>query len=156
VTDLQADEEWMRLALTEAELAARAGEVPVGAIIVCDGIEIARARNTREMDRSAIAHAEIAAIQQACMSKQAWRLLNCTLYVTLEPCLMCAGAIYQARLDRVVFGTFDPKAGAMGSLYSVHADSRLNHQPAVTAGVLAEPCSTILKDFFAARRRREP
>jgi tRNA(adenine34) deaminase len=156
VTDLEIDEKWMGIALAEAKVAATEGEVPVGAVIVCDGVEIARARNSRERDKSAIAHAEITAINLACAQKRAWRLLNCTLYVTLEPCVMCAGAIYQARLDRVVFGTVDPKAGAMGSLYSIHADKRLNHLPSVATGVLADSCSAVLKEFFAARRRREP
>lgn len=142
----------MRLALDLAREAATLGEVPIGAIIVRDGRLIARGYNLRETTKNALRHAEIEAIGAACTFVDAWRLTGCELYVTLEPCLMCAGAIYQARLERVTFGALDPKAGAMGSLYKVHEDTRLNHRLPVVGGVLAEQCGAVLKDFFRAKR----
>ncbi len=142
----------MQQALTLARAAAAAGEVPVGAVLVKDGQLLASGANAREQAKSPLRHAEMDAIAAAAATLQAWRLSGCTLYVTLEPCLMCAGAIYQARLDRVVFGALDPKAGAMGSLYRVHEDLRLNHRLPVTAGVLAAESSEVLKAFFRARR----
>jgi len=146
------DEAWMAIALELARQAAGRGEVPVGAVIVKDGQLIASGANAREEFQDALRHAEIDAIGGACKQLKAWRLSGCTLYVTLEPCLMCAGAVQQARLDRVVFGAFDPKAGAMGSLYEVHADRRLNHRLPITSGVLASDCGQVLKDFFRSRR----
>jgi len=143
----------MRAALAEADKARALGEVPIGAVVVKDGAIIGTGHNLRETRRSALRHAEIDAIEMACANVGAWRLLGCELYVTLEPCLMCAGAIYQARLDRVVFGALDPKAGAMGSLYRVHEDARLNHRLPVVEGVLAEECGQILRDFFKAKRK---
>jgi len=143
----------MRAALAEADKARALGEVPIGAVVVKDGAIIGTGHNLRETRRSALRHAEIDAIEMACANVGAWRLLGCELYVTLEPCLMCAGAIYQARLDRVVFGALDPKAGAMGSLYRVHEDARLNHRLPVVKGVLAEECGQILRDFFKAKRK---
>ncbi len=142
----------MQAALTLARQAAGQGEVPIGAVIVKDGQIVGSGFNLRETARDAVRHAEIDAIQAACRTLDSWRLGGCTLYVTLEPCLMCAGAIYQARLDQVVFGAMDPKAGAMGSLYHVHEDTRLNHRLPVTSGVLAEACGGVLRDFFRARR----
>lgn len=147
------DLDYMRMALAEAQAAAAAGEVPVGAIIVCNDRVIAAAHNQRETLRDPTAHAEMIAITQAAESLDAWRLEGCTLYVTLEPCPMCAGAIVQSRVPRVVYGAIDPKAGAVESLYQLLADERLNHRPDVTGSVLAEPCGEILTSFFRARRR---
>ena len=156
MTDLQTqnelDEFYMREAIRLAKLAEEIDEVPVGALIVCRGKIIARAYNTRESDRSATSHAELRAIESACRVLGGWRLPDSTLYVTLEPCVMCAGAILHARLDRVVFGAFDPKAGALGSVLDLNAYP-LNHKTAVTSGVLADECSTLLSDYF--RRKRE-
>ena len=146
------DEKWMLQALELAREAATRGEVPVGAVVVKDGEIVGAGANARETLKDAVRHAEIEAISAACREVGAWRLSGCTLYVTLEPCLMCAGAIYQARLDRGVFGAVDPKAGAMGSLYKVHEDARLNHRLPVVPGVLGEECSRVLKEFFRARR----
>ena len=143
----------MRRALDLAAQAIALGEVPVGALIVRDGEVIASAFNLRETLQDATEHAETAAIRAACRRLGTWRLTGCELYVTLEPCLMCAGAIWQARLDRVVFGATDPKAGAMGSLYRVHEDQRLNHRLPVEGGVLADECGAMLKAFFRARRQ---
>lgn len=142
----------MRLALDLAREAQVLGEVPIGAVIVKDGRLIGSGYNLRECARDAVRHAEIDAIGAACRALGAWRLTGCELYVTLEPCIMCAGAIYQARLDRVYFGAMDPKAGAMGSLYKVHEDTRLNHRLPVVSGILADECSGILKAFFKERR----
>ena len=163
----------MRLALAEAADAAKAAEgesrpaeaapeekgpawpadVPVGAVILDEaGTVIARARNRREMDRDPTAHAEIVAIRQAARALGGWRLTGLTLVVTLEPCTMCAGAVTAARLARVVYGAEDPKAGAVGSLWDVLRDTRLNHRPEVIGGVLAGECRALLRDFFAARR----
>ena len=147
------DLDYMRMALAEAQAAAAAGEVPVGAIIVCNDRVIAAAHNQRETLRDPTAHAEMIAITQAAESLGAWRLEGCTLYVTLEPCPMCAGAIVQSRVPRVVYGAIDPKAGAVESLYTLLSDERLNHRPEVTGSVLAEPCGEILTSFFRARRR---
>lgn len=143
----------MAQALALARDAGTRGEVPVGAVIVQAGKVIAVGANGRETRHDATAHAEIIAIAAAGRALGAWRLSGCTLYVTLEPCLMCAGAVYLARLDRVVYGALDPKAGAMGSLYRVHEDQRLNHRLPVTAGVAGEECSALLRAFFQARRR---
>ncbi|BBO30600.1 tRNA adenosine(34) deaminase TadA [Lacipirellula parvula] len=147
------DERYMQLALEQALEAATADEAPVGAIIVADDRVIAVARNEREALRDPTAHAEMIAITQAAAALSNWRLENCTLYVTLEPCPMCAGAIVQARIPRVVFGALDPKGGAVRSLYRLLEDERLNHRVAVVEGVLREPCGQVLTDFFAAKRR---
>ena len=149
---MKTDEDFMAYALVLAKKAADLGEVPVGAVVVRDGTIIGEGWNLRETTRDPLHHAEIMAIQEAAKNSNAWRLSETTLYVTLEPCLMCAGAIYQARIPRVVFGAMDPKAGACGSLYQVHEDARLNHRYLVQPGVLANPCSEILKDFFRRRR----
>ncbi len=146
------DFKYMQKALELAACAADAGEVPVGAVIVCENQIIAEAYNERETRPSALAHAEILALERATAHLGRWRLSGCTLYVTLEPCLMCAGAIIQARVDRVVYGAKDPKAGAVDSLYQVLRDERLNHRPEVTSGVMAEPCGRILSEFFRQRR----
>lgn len=147
------DSIFMQRALELAREAALKGEVPVGAVIVHDSQIVAEAYNERESRPSALAHAELTAIAKACESLGRWRLSGCTLYVTLEPCVMCAGGIVQARVDRVVFGARDPKAGAVESLYQVLTDSRLNHRPQVTSGILADECGKILSDFFKARRK---
>jgi tRNA(adenine34) deaminase len=144
----------MELALEEAGLAAAADEVPVGAVIVSfDKGIIARAHNQRELLKDPTAHAEMIAITQAAQALSSWRLENCVLYVTLEPCPMCAGAIVQARLPIVVYGAADPKAGACDTLYQITCDSRLNHRAQVIRGVLADRCAAVLSDFFAAKRR---
>jgi tRNA(adenine34) deaminase len=146
-------EHFMRIALEEAEQALREDEVPIGAAIVHEGRVIARAHNQREQLRDPTAHAEMIAITQAAESLQSWRLEGCTLYVTLEPCPMCAGAIVQARIPTVVYGAADPKAGAVHTLYRLLDDPRLNHRAEAVAGVLAEPCGEILSRFFREQRR---
>jgi tRNA(adenine34) deaminase len=147
-----ADEGFMRAALREAAEAARRDEVPVGAVIVHGGRIIGRGYNQREMLKDPTAHAEMLAITQAAAALEGWRLEETTLYATLEPCLMCAGAIVNARIPRVVFGAADPRAGACGSLYQVGLDARLNHRFTVTGGVLAAECAALLRDFFAGKR----
>lgn len=149
---LQLDEHWMRLAFDQALAAFEAGEVPVGAVIVQGDQVVAEAHNQRETLNDPTAHAEMIALTQAAESLGSWRLLDCTLFVTLEPCPMCAGAIVQARVPRVVYGTPDPKAGACHSLYQITSDSRLNHQSLVTPGVMQQECQQILRDFFAKQR----
>ena len=146
------DPPFMAEALEEARQAAEVGEVPVGAVVVHRGQVIARAHNRRELDGDPTAHAEILALRDAAEQLGSWRLEGCTLYVTLEPCFMCAGAVVNSRIDRLVFGATDPKAGAVGSLADVPGDPRLNHRPQVEGGVLAEDCGRVLKEFFAARR----
>ena len=146
-----ADADWMRAALCEAERAAAEGEVPVGAVIVREGNLVSRAHNRRETAQSALAHAEILAIDTACRALQSWRLPDCDLYVTLEPCPMCAGAVVNARVRRVIFGARDPKAGALGSITDIFA-LPVNHHPQVTEGVLEAECAALLRDFFRARR----
>jgi len=150
--ELFPDERGMRLALAEARQAATEDEVPVGAVIVHNGDVVAAAHNGREQLRDPTAHAEMIAITQAAESLGRWRLEGCTLYVTLEPCPMCAGAIVQARVPRVVYGATDPKAGAVESLYTMLTDERLNHRCKVEHGVLAAECGDLLREFFAARR----
>lgn len=148
------DAYWMERALRQAARAEALGEVPIGAVVVRDGVVIARGFNRREGQHDPAAHAELIAIRRAARKTGNWRLTGATLYVTLEPCLMCMGAILLARLDRVVFGCFDPKGGAAGSLYDLSDDPRLNHRVAVTSGVLQERCSGMLSAFFAGLRRR--
>lgn len=143
----------MRQALDLALTAADAGDVPVGAIVIdSDGAVIGRGRNTRERDADPTGHAEIVAIREAAEARGEWRLEGCTLVVTLEPCTMCAGAIVSSRIERLVFGAFDEKAGAVGSLWDVVRDRRLNHRPEVVSGVLADESSTLLKQFFERHR----
>lgn len=149
---LQPHAVWMRAALEQARCAFEAGEVPVGAVIVHQERIIAAAHNQRELLNDPTAHAEMIALTQAAQSLGSWRLLDCTLYVTLEPCPMCAGALVQARLPTVIFGTEDPKAGACGSLYEITTDPRLNHRCTVLGGVLREDCRVILQEFFARQR----
>lgn len=148
------DQKFMRAALREAELAAEEEEIPVGSVIVNDGRIIGRGHNQREKLNDPTAHAEMIALTAAAAHVGGWRLNECTLYVTLEPCPMCAGALLQARMSRLVFGTTDPKAGACGTLYSLHDDSRLNHRVATTAGVLADECRDQLAEFFRQVRKR--
>ena len=143
----------MRLALAEAETAAAHGDVPIGAVVLGPGGDvIARAGNERELLGDPTTHAEVVALRRAAAAVGEWRLTGCTLVVTLEPCTMCAGAIVASRIDRLVFGAFDEKAGAVSSLWDVVRDPRLNHRPAVTAGVLADECGAVLDRFFAERR----
>lgn len=144
---------FMKEALVEAERAKALGEVPIGAVIVVGGEVIARGHNLKETSKDPTSHAEMVVIRATADKMGAWRLSDSTLYVTLEPCLMCIGAMVQARIRRLVFGTMDPKAGAVGSLYDVSKDERLNHLIDVTSGILAEDCSSILKDFFSKRRQ---
>jgi tRNA(adenine34) deaminase len=146
------EERFMRVALKLARRAAGHGDVPVGAVVVKDGAVVARGRNRRELDGDPTAHAELVAIRRAARKLGSWRLGGCTLYVTLEPCAMCAGAIVLARLERLVFGTRDPKAGFVGSLGDLCRDRRLNHRLQVAEGVLGDACGAVLKEFFRARR----
>jgi len=150
----QTDQRYMAEALRQAMDALEADEVPVGAVIVRDGRIIARAHNQRELLHDPTAHAEMIAITQAAEYVGNWRFERCTMYVTLEPCAMCAGAVVLARIPRLVYGATDPKAGAVGSLYDIPRDERLNHRVEVRAGVLADECGRVLTEFF--RRKREP
>ncbi|MHB8877362.1 MAG: tRNA adenosine(34) deaminase TadA [Myxococcaceae bacterium] len=143
---------FMRQALAFAREAARLGEVPVGAVAVRDGEVVGAGYNRRETDKDPFAHAELLALSGAAEALGRWRLTGVTLYVTLEPCAMCAGGMVQGRLSRLVFGAFDPKAGAVGSLYDLTAEPRHNHRVEVTRGVLAGECGAVLTDFFRARR----
>jgi tRNA(adenine34) deaminase len=146
-------EAFMQEALAEAQKAYAMGEVPIGAVIVKDGVVVARAHNLREHSHDATAHAEVLAIRQAGQALGGWRLSGCTLYVTIEPCPMCAGALVQSRLDRVVFGARDPKAWADRSLLEIVQNPGLNHRVDVLEGVLAEACSQMMKAFFRERRK---
>lgn len=160
------DAQYMALALEEARAAGAAGEVPIGAVVVYEPIDrgtrrplaeprvIARGRNRREADRDPAGHAEFLAMKEAARVLDAWRLTDCTVYVTLEPCIMCAGLMHQARIARCVYGAPDQKAGAVGTLYDIHADGRLNHQFEVTGGVREEECVALLRGFFRARRKK--
>ncbi|MEO5900511.1 MAG: nucleoside deaminase [Ilumatobacteraceae bacterium] len=153
------DVDAMRLALIEAHAAAGHDDVPIGAVVVRDGVVIAARHNERELTGDPTAHAEVLAIRDAASVVGHWRLGDCTLYVTLEPCVMCAGALVNARIGGVVYGATDPKAGGIASLYRICADVRLNHRPPVAGGVLAAEAGQLLRDFFAARRnviRNEP
>ncbi len=152
MTITEIDEKFMREALAEARAAAAVGEVPIGAVVVRDGEIVARAHNRRELDQDPSAHAEFAALCAAAQVLGRWRLSDCTVYVTLEPCCMCAGLMVNARVGRCVYGASDAKAGALGSLYDLNADSRLNHRFHVTAGVLADECRAVLSNYFAGLR----
>lgn len=146
----------MGLALEEARAAAAVGEIPVGAVIVRDETVIGRGHNRRELDNDPTAHAEMIAIRQASVRTGAWRLTGATMYVTIEPCPMCAGALVLARIDRLVYGAADPKTGATGTLYNIVQDPRLNHRMDVVAGVLEDECRDVMQRFFRERRRRRP
>lgn len=166
MTDNMNDEDYMRLALEEAKRAAERDEVPIGAVVVYHPMDpatrkplaspriVARACNLRESTQDPAGHAEFLALKQAAQLLGAWRLTGCTVYVTLEPCIMCAGLMHQSRVDRCVYGAFDKKAGALGTLYAVNADERLNHTFEVTPGVLEEECAALLRDFFRSKRKR--
>ncbi len=147
------DETFMRMALEQAALAPAQGEVPIAALLVHDGEVLALAHNLRETRQDPTAHAEIVVIQEAAEKLGTWRLIDCTLYVTLEPCPMCAGAIVQSRIARTVFGAWDPKAGACGSLMDIPAEPRLNHRVQITGGVLADESAQLLQNFFQLRRK---
>jgi tRNA(adenine34) deaminase len=146
------DEYFMRLAIREAQRALEHDDVPIGAVVVRDGEVVAAARNERELRQDPTAHAELLALREAAAQLGSWRVLDTVLYVTLEPCAMCAGAIVLARVPRVVFGAWDPKAGAAGSVLDVLGEPRLNHRPEVAGGLLAEDCGALLSSFFAGRR----
>jgi tRNA(adenine34) deaminase len=146
---------WMGIALREAKKAGDRGEIPIGAVVVKDGAVVGRGYNLRESRHDPVAHAEIIAIRQAARKLGSWRLSGTTLYVTLEPCLMCMGAIILARIDKVVFGCFDPKGGAAGSLYDLSNDPRLNHRLPLVSGIRGAECSTMLSGFFAALRKQK-
>lgn len=149
---MQLDEQYMQKAIDQARIAAENGDVPIGAVIVYKNQIIGKAYNQREQLNDPTAHAEIIALTQAASFIGSWRLHGCTIYVTLEPCPMCAGALVLARMDRLVYGCDDPKTGACKSLYNIVRDERLNHRLEVTGGVLAADCSMLLKDFFQHRR----
>jgi len=146
------DERFMKVAIEQARIAEENGDVPIGAVIVYQNQIIGKAYNQREQLNDPTAHAEIIALTQAAAFRESWRLNGCTMYVTLEPCPMCAGALVLARLDRLVYGCDDPKAGACGSLYNIVQDERLNHRLEVTSGVMEEQCRRQLQEFFARRR----
>jgi len=145
----------MRAAIDQANIALENDDVPVGAVIVCENKIIAKGYNQRQQLNDPTAHAEIIALTAAAEHIGHWRLLNCTIYVTLEPCPMCAGALVLARINRLVFGCDDPKTGACGSLYNIVQDNRLNHRLEITKGVLADDCSKLLQDFFSVKRQRK-
>jgi len=146
---------FMEVALQEAEKAVALGEVPIGAGVVFEGAVVAAAYNRREIDNDPSAHAEFLALREASQKLGRWRLSGCTVYVTLEPCLMCAGMMQQARIDRCVYGAPDPKGGALGTLYSIHADERLNHSFEVVGGVRADECASLLSEFFSDLRDKK-
>jgi tRNA(adenine34) deaminase len=148
----KSDKELMQIAIKEARIAEQNGDVPIGAVVVYRNQIIGRAYNQREQLQDPTAHAEIIALTQAAAFLESWRLHGCTMYVTLEPCPMCAGALVLARIDRLVYGCDDPKTGAIKSLYNIATDQRLNHIIDVTSGVLAEECSSLLQQFFSRRR----
>ncbi|WP_059174289.1 tRNA adenosine(34) deaminase TadA [Bacillus sp. FJAT-27445] len=149
------DESFMKEAIEEAKKAAALGEVPIGAIIVMDGEVVARTHNLREYRQNAVAHAELLAIEEACRKSGSWRLEGATLYVTLEPCAMCAGAIVLSRIERVVYGAVDPKGGCAGTLMNLLEESRFNHQCQVVPGVLEAECGGMLSDFFRTLREKK-
>ncbi|NLM96938.1 MAG: nucleoside deaminase [Halanaerobiaceae bacterium] len=150
---MKTDEDFMRFAIKEAEKALEIDEVPIGAIVVCDGEIIGKGYNLKERDSDPTAHAEIIALKEAARKLKTWHLDNCDLYVTIEPCPMCAGAIVQARIRKLVFGAYDSKAGAVGSLYNIVEDERLNHQVSeLKGGVLAAECRKLVQDFFKKLR----
>ena len=148
------DEEYMQLALMQARIAEKHDEVPIGAVVVCDGKVIAEAGNMKESTNDPAGHAEFLAMKAAAEHLGAWRLSGCTVYVTLEPCIMCAGLMHQARIDRCVYGASDQKAGALGTLYAINEDERLNHTFNVSSGVCKEECANLLSNFFSRKRRK--
>ena len=152
VTKEDQHEQYMRQAIEAAKIAQENGDVPIGAVVVYENQVIGRAYNQREQLKDPTAHAEIIALTQAAAFIESWRLHGCTMFVTLEPCAMCAGALVLGRLDRLVYGCSDPKAGACGSLYNIVQDERLNHRLEITSGVLADECAKLLQDFFRQKR----
>lgn len=151
---MHADAIYMAMALDEARKAGELEEVPIGAVVVCEGAVISHGHNRREIDRDPTAHAELIAIREAAIKLDRWRLSDCTVFVTLEPCPMCAGLMHQARIKRCVYAADDPKAGALGTLYDLASDERLNHRFEVTRGVLAAESAALLRAFFAELRSR--
>ena len=149
---MQTDEIYMAMALEQARRAGEIGEVPIGAVVVCDGAVVSDGMNRREIDHDPAGHAEFLAIREAAAKLGRWRLSDCTVYVTLEPCPMCAGLMHQARIARCVYAAADPKAGALGTLYDLSSDERLNHRFDVSSGILAEESSALLRDFFRKLR----
>ncbi len=152
---MQEDKKWMKLALKEAQKAKEKDEVPIGAIIVCDGKVIARAHNLKETSKRSISHAEILVIEKANKKTKDWRLNNCTLYVTIEPCVMCCGAIIQSRIKRVVYGACDKKFGGIQSNLEIFKQPNWNHYPEITSGILAEESAAIIKEFFQKKRNKK-
>ena len=152
---METHEEYMRIAIEEAKIAASLGESPIGAVIVQDGKVVGRGHNTTETAKDPTCHAEMNAIRDAARNLRGWRLPHCSMYVTLEPCSMCAGAIVLARIEQLYIGTADPKSGACGSLRNIVSDERLNHRVEVHTGVLQEECSGLLKDFFKQLRKKK-
>lgn len=148
------DDKYMKLAIEQAKIAVSMGEIPVGAVIVSNGDIISTGYNKREMLTNSLAHAEIVAINSACKKVSSWRILNATLYVTLEPCAMCAGAIINSRIEKVVFGAYDPKAGSFGSLVNL-SELCYNHQPKIVSGVCEKECADLLSNFFRELRKKK-
>ena len=150
---MKKDIEFMKLALEQAKKAYKKDEVPIGAVIVCNDKVVAKGFNIREKRNDPTGHAEIVAVKKACKKRRSWRLEDCTIYVTVEPCSMCAGALLWTRIKRIVFGAFDAKGGALGSSYNLFEQKNLNHKAEITSGVLEEECSKIMKDFFKTKRK---
>lgn len=153
---IHSDEMYMTMALEEARRAAEIDEVPIGAVVVCEGAVVARGHNRREIDHDPAGHAELIAIREAAAKLERWRLSDCTVYVTLEPCPMCAGLMHQARVARCVYAAPDPKAGALGTLYDLHDDTRLNHRFEVSSGCLEAESAELLRSFFRRLREEKP
>ncbi len=153
--EVKLNEKYMKMAIREASKAGKGSEVPIGCVIVHDGKVIARAHNRRNRDKSVLSHAELLAISEACSKMKDWRLEDCTMYITLEPCQMCAGAIVQARIPKVVIGAMNPKAGCAGSIINLLQMDRFNHQVEIQSGVCVEECSALLSDFFAQLREEK-
>jgi tRNA(adenine34) deaminase len=152
MTQAELDQQYMRMAIEQAQLAAQSGEVPVGAVLVKDGQVISKAFNKPIANHDPSAHAEMLALRQAALAEENYRIPGSTLYVTLEPCAMCSGAILHARIDRVVYGAPDPKTGAAGSVLDIFASKQINHQTSVEGGIMSEECGQLLRDFFKGRR----
>ena len=152
MTQAELDQQYMRMAIEQAQLAAQSGEVPVGAVLVKDGQVISKAFNKPIANHDPSAHAEMLALREAALAEENYRIPGSTLYVTLEPCAMCSGAMLHARIDRVVFGASDPKTGAAGSVLDIFASKQINHQTSVEGGIMSEECGQLLRDFFKGRR----
>lgn len=152
MTQAELDQQYMRMAIEQAQLAAQSGEVPVGAVLVKDGQVISKAFNKPIANHDPSAHAEMLALREAALAEENYRIPGSTLYVTLEPCAMCSGAMLHARIDRVVYGTSDPKTGAAGSVLDIFASKQINHQTSVEGGIMSEECGQLLRDFFKGRR----